>query len=91
MTSLGEAPLRPLLAEIGRVYVPFLLANADTLARGADEVRCTIDGRPWVQRPFSYQAKCLRWLREAHAALAAADREAVGAMLAGTGCERLLA
>jgi len=83
--------LRALFAEIGRVYAPFLLANADALARGAERVECTIDGRPWVQAPFPYQGKCLQWLREGHAALAPADRRAVDAALAGTGCERLFA
>ena len=43
------APVRPLLAEIGRTYAPFLLANASALARGAAEVECEIDGAPWVQ------------------------------------------
>ena len=81
--------LRALLAEVGRVYVPFLLANADALARGAEQVECEIDGRPWVQRPFPYQAKCLAALRAAHADLAPGDRRAVDALLDGTGCERL--
>ena len=86
----GEA-LGPLLAEIGRVYAPFLRANAAALEHGAEQVECTIDGRPWRQRPFPYQGKCLRWLREAHAALVADDRAAVDALLAGTGCEALVA
>ena len=81
--------LRALFAEVGRVYAPFLLANADALARGAERVERTIDGRPWVQSPFPYQGKCLQKLREGHAALAPADRRAVDAVLAGTGCERL--
>jgi glutathione S-transferase len=85
------ASLRALLAEVGRVYAPFLLANADALARGAERVECTIDGRPWVQAPFPYQAKCLAWLREARAALAPAHRTAVDAALAGSGCEALFA
>ncbi len=81
--------LRALLTEVGRVYVPFLLANAAALDSGAAEVACTIDGRPWTQRPFPYQGKCLRWLREGYAALPGAERAAVDAMLAGTGCARL--
>jgi glutathione S-transferase len=88
--ALSEA-VGPLLAEVGRVYAPFLLANAAALESGAPEVRATIDGQPWVQQPFPYQGKCLRWLREAHAALAPADRRAAGALLAGTGCEHLFA
>src|SRR5262245_984986 len=81
--------LRALLAEVGRVYAPFLVANADAIARGAERVECTIDGRPWRQRPFPYQAKCLQWLRADHVALAPADRRAVDELLRGTGCERL--
>jgi len=81
--------LRALLAEVGRVYAPFLLANAAALERGAPEVECTIDGCRWTQRPFPYQGKCLRWLREGYAALAPADRSAADALLAGTGCEAL--
>jgi glutathione S-transferase len=85
------ATLRALLVEMGRVYVPFLLANAEALEKGAERVECTIDGQPWVQRPFPYQGKCLRWLREAYAALADDDRGCVDSVIAGTGCERLFA
>ncbi len=85
------ATFRALLEEIGRVYVPFLLANAEALAQSAERVKCEIDGRPWVQRPFPYQAKCLAWLRERHTALDRGDRRALDAILAGTGCERLFA
>lgn len=78
-----------LLAEVGRVYVPYLLANEEALEKGAERVETRIDGQPWVQKPFPYQRKCLRWLREARAALGADDRRAVDALLAGTGCEAL--
>jgi glutathione S-transferase len=81
--------LRALFTEMGRVYVPFLLANVQALERGAERVECVIDGRPWTQRPFPYQGKCLQWLREGRAALEAADRRAVDALLDGTGCEKL--
>src|SRR5262249_20224706 len=83
--ALGGA-LRPLLREIGRVYAPFLLANAAALASGAKEVRCRIDGAEWTQAPFPYQGKCLRWLRDQHAALATSDRIVVDSALADAGC-----
>ncbi|HUI28053.1 MAG TPA: glutathione S-transferase N-terminal domain-containing protein [Candidatus Kryptonia bacterium] len=83
--------LRALLAEVGRVYVPFLLANAAALERGADKVECVIDGRQWTQRAFPYQGKCLRWLRAGYVALTRDDRAAVDALLAGTGCASLFA
>ena len=83
------ATLVDILKEVGRVYVPTLLANARALAAGDAEVRTEINGRAWVQQPFPYQGKCLLWLREKHAALSSNDRKAVEGILAGTGCERL--
>lgn len=85
------ATLRALLCEVGRVYAPFLLANAKALSAGAERVECEIDGRPWVQRPFPYQGKCLAWVRERYAGLSAEDRSAVDRLLNGTGCELLVA
>ena len=82
--------VRALLSEVGRVHAPFLIANADAIARGATQVECTIDGRPWTQQTFPYQKKCLAWLREEYAGLAAADRRTVDALLDGTGCGALL-
>ena len=78
-----------LLGEVGRVYAPFLLGNAAALEKGAALVECEIDGRPWVQKPFPYQGKCLAWLREQYAGLALDDRVAVDGWLDGTGCEQL--
>ena len=84
-----KAKIGDLLSEVGRVYAPAMLANADALMRGADEVTTTIDGKAWTQQPFPYQGKCLQWLGEQYAGLAAADREVVNAVIAGTGCEAL--
>lgn len=83
--------LRALLSEMGRVYPPFLLANARALELGAERVECEIDGAQWVQKPFPYQGKCLAWLRRDHAALAADDRAWIDETLAGTGLEALFA
>jgi glutathione S-transferase len=80
-----------LLAEVGRVHAPFLLANAEAVARGDAELDCRIDGRPWRQAPFPYQAKCLAALRAHHAALPPEARRSVDAALAGSGCEALFA
>ncbi len=85
---IGET-LHPLLGEIGRVYAPFLIANARALNSRAAEVRAEIDGRAWVQQPFPYQGKCLKWLREAHGALSDSDRRFVDEILSGTGCEAI--
>jgi glutathione S-transferase len=81
--------LRALLAEFGRVYVPYLLANAAAVEAGSDNVAATIDGARWEQKPFPYQAKCLRWLREEHSRLGESDRQDADAILADTGAASL--
>jgi glutathione S-transferase len=81
--------LRALLVEVGRVYAPVMLANARAVEGGHERVEATIDGRPWVQKPFPYQAKCLRWTRQARAALTDEARARVDHILDGTGCEAL--
>jgi glutathione S-transferase len=80
-----------LLAEAGRTYAPFMIANAAALDAGADEVVCEIDGHEYRQGPFGYQGKCLKWLRDAHAELDDASRATVDGLLAGTGCDQLFA
>ena len=81
--------LRAFFTEIGRVYAPFLIANARALTSKSEKVACEIDGRPWVLQPFPYQGKCLGWLRESHAKLAAKDREFVDSVLASTGADAI--
>jgi glutathione S-transferase len=85
------ATLGAILAEIGRVYPPVMLANARSVISGASEVSATVDGEAWTQQPFPYQAKCLGWLREAHATLPAAARAAVDSALAPAGLMELFA
>lgn len=84
------ATLLAVLAEVARVHVPVLLANARALKAGATQVETTIDGRPWTQNPFPYQGKCLRWLREEFAALPEADRALASGILESTGCRDLI-
>lgn len=83
------AALRPLLTEIGRTYAPYLLANAKAVQAQQAGFTTEIDGRPWSQQSFPYQAKCLMALRDAHAALTPENATRVDAALAGTGCEAL--
>ena len=91
--DLSDPPptLRSLLCEVGRVYAPFMIGNANAVARGAKQVECEVDGQRWVQESFVYQAKCLGWLRKAYFALDDAERGRVDRLLLGTGCEPLFA
>lgn len=89
--SVAQLPgtVRELLHEVGRLYVPLLLANAQALQAGETSFSASIDDHVWQQQAFAYQAKCLQWLRAQHQALPASSRARFDAALDGTGCERL--
>lgn len=91
--SLEDQPnsLRGLLEEIGRMYAPAQLANARAVRAGEKTWESQIDGVPWIQQTFPYQAKCLRWTNDHYRALSEADRVSVDVLLKGTGVEAMLA
>ena len=86
----ADTPFKPvveqLLAEAGRVYGPFLLANEAAAAAGANQFRIEVDGLPYAQGVFSYQRKCLADLRARYAALDAGVRERIDPVLEKAGC-----
>lgn len=90
--SLDKQPdsLRGVLKEIGRVYAPAQLANAEAVQAGKKTWECEIDGANWTQQSFPYQAKCLKWTNDRYQALSADDRAQVDALLKGTGVEAML-
>jgi glutathione S-transferase len=81
--------LKALLSEVGRLYAPYLIANAKAVMEKAEKMETVLDGQRWEQAPFTYQAKCLKWLREAYHSLSASDRSRVNTVLTGTGVLRL--
>jgi hypothetical protein len=91
--SMDRVPelLTIVLAEIGRVYPPVMLANAKAVTAGAREVTAEVDGQVWTQQPFPYQAKCLGWLRQSRADLPGQQRGQVDAILAPAGLAGLFA
>lgn len=82
--------LKALLNEVGQVYAPAQLANADASKAGQVEWHCEIDGAHWTQRTFAYQAKCLHWTNERYQSLSQSDRGRVDSFLKGTGVEAML-
>jgi len=82
--------LGDLLAEIGRVYAPALVANAKALQAGQEQMEAIIDGKPWVQPTFPYQAKCLMWIKEEYQKLGSNEQYHVDIALRDTGCEAML-
>lgn len=83
--------LKAILGEVGRIYAPYLIGNAKSVMEKANKLEMVLDGQQWEQNPFTYQAKCLQWLREAYAALSDKDRGRVDAVLEGTGVLQLFA
>ncbi len=90
--SADDVPesLITLLQEIGRTYVPVMLANAKAIDQGLDTVTTVVQGKTWEQVPFPYQAKCLQWLRIEYSKLSSEEQSSVLALLDGSGCDQLL-
>ena len=90
----ADAPIKPvvqtLLAEVGRVYVPFLLANAAAAAAGDATFAIDVDGMPYEQGAFKYQLKCLADLRARYAALPGSARERIDPVLQAARCRDFL-
>lgn len=97
--------LRPLLDLVGHDAIPLLLDNvrnfeqwADTRQTDTDEPprgigvhRATLRGVPFDRFTSSYTLWMVQRPLDAYRALSAADRTAVDAAIAGTGCEVLFA
>ncbi len=81
--------LAGLLNEIGRTYVPYLLANETALKENKEQFSCMIDGRLWQQKPFLYQGKCLMWLRQEFNALSDSDQVLAIDVMSSSGCQVL--
>ena len=82
--------LKAILAEFGKMYAPLLLENAKAVEEGLQEWSVDIDGSSWKQKTFSYQAKCLNWIRDEFNGLSDADQQKVRSFLADSGCEQIL-
>ncbi|QYJ06850.1 glutathione S-transferase [Qipengyuania flava] len=90
----ADAPLKPvaqsLLAEVGRVYVPFLLANAAAADAGEKTFRIEVDDMPYEQGTFKYQLKCLADQRSRYAALSDETRGRIDPVLSAANCLEFL-
>ena len=82
--------MKLILKEIGRVYVPALLANSRALENGEEVWETKIDGSKWSQNTFNYQAKCLQWINAEFFSLSSDDQNRILDLFSGTGCEKLI-
>lgn len=85
-----EPVVESLLAEVGRVYVPFLLANEAAAEAGQETFRMEVDGMPYEQGTFKYQRKCLADLRQRYGALPSEAKARINPTLDKAGCREFL-
>jgi len=82
--------VRDLLHHAAATYLPFMAANAGAFAEGSAEVAVELQGRPFRQAPFRYQAKCWDTLKHQFRRLAPQDRMRLDPVLRETKCLVLL-
>ncbi len=64
-----EPTLLPLLSrQVGRLFLPWTLANAEAIQGGREEFSVELGGETWSQKPQKYHAKSLGALQEKYAA-----------------------
>jgi len=76
--------------EVGKVYIPCLIANAKAYENGDEVWETTIDGSIWKQKTFPYQVKCLDWIKDEFNKLSANDKKTTLDLIGGSGCEDIL-
>ena len=79
------ADAEPLLETIvGRLFLPWSVANAHAIATNAESFSVTLDGRMWTQKPQKYHARSLA--SAARKIRGDADKRAIDAVLQDAGC-----
>ena len=80
-----EPTLTPFLeGQVGARFMPWTLANAESVANGTEEFSVALNGKTWTQKPQKYHAKSLQVLRKKYVAIA--DKGALDAVLERAGC-----
>lgn len=79
-----EATLAPLLAYVGRYFLPWTTANANALHEGAAEFSVILAGKTYTQAPQKYHAKSLGVLKQKFNAVQ--DRSGLDPILKKAGC-----
>ena len=82
--------LMPLLEQqVGGIFLPWSVANADAIATGQDEFSVGLASGDWTQKPQKYHARSLAALRRKYSELS--ERSPIDAVLESTGCLQWLA
>ena len=76
--------------EVGKVYIPCLIANAKAYESGNETWETSIDGSIWKQKTFPYQVKCLNCIKDEFNKLSTNDKKTTINLINGSGCEEIL-
>jgi len=77
--------LMPILTEqVGKLFMPWTLANAKAVGEARDEFGVELGDKVWIQKPQKYHARSLAMLRAKYAD--AADKAALDPVLQAAGC-----
>jgi len=77
--------LMPLLErQVGRLFMPWTVANAAAIANGREEFSVELSGRTWTKKPQKYHARSLTALRDKYRAVG--ENRALDAILDSAGC-----
>jgi hypothetical protein len=77
--------LTPLLErQVGRLFMPWTVANAAAIASNREEFSVELGGRTWTQKPQKYHSRSLAALREKYKAVG--ENRALDAILESSGC-----
>ena len=82
--------LSKIFEEIGKVYIPALLANSNAIIQNEKTWTASINGAEWNQKSFPYQAKCLQWINDEFEVLSNDDQKHILNFLKNTGCIDLI-
>ncbi|MGI9335933.1 MAG: glutathione S-transferase C-terminal domain-containing protein [Gammaproteobacteria bacterium] len=83
--------LADFLTLAGKIYLPFLAANAAAFEAGETHFTCEALGHRFTQSVFRYQVRCYAWLKEEFAALDDVSRARTEYVLGACDAVRLLA
>jgi glutathione S-transferase len=74
--------------DVGALFLPWSVANAQAIARNDETFSVPLGGSRWTQKPQKYHARSLAALREkyAKASAKASDKAALDAALEAVGC-----
>jgi glutathione S-transferase len=80
-----EPTMMPILTQqVGRLFMPWTVANEKAIAAGQEEFSVTLGDHLWTQKPQKYHARSLGMLRAKYAA--APDKSALDPVLEAAGC-----